>query len=239
MPHVSPLVPPAVQSTHAAPPVPHDGPDCAEYCSQVPLLVQHPPGHVFASQVQEPLVVSQSPLEHGEHVAPAVPHEPPACDPQSSHVPVAPPLQQPFAHDEPLQMQVPAFESPDVSHTRFVPHGAHVAPAVPQVAPSLAHGTQVPLGPPLQQPFGHDVASHTHWPVELHSVPDGHAAHATPELPQELMFSWAYASHVPLLQQPAHAVPPQLQLPLVHVEVAEQLPQLTPPVPHELIDWPE
>jgi hypothetical protein len=29
VPHVSPLVPPAVQSMHAAPPVPHDVPICA------------------------------------------------------------------------------------------------------------------------------------------------------------------------------------------------------------------
>ena len=157
----------------------------------MPLVVQQPPGQVFPSQVQVPLVVSQSPLEHDEQVAPAVPHEPPVCAPQSSHVPVGPPLQQPFGQDVALQMHVPAVASLDVSHTRFVPHGAHAAPAVPHVVPSLAQGTQVPLAPPLQQPFGHEVASHTHWPVELHSVPDGHAAHAAPALPHEFMFSWA------------------------------------------------
>jgi len=44
---------------------------------------------------------------------------------------------------------------------------------------------------------------------------------------------------VPLLQQPAHAEPPQLQDPIEQVEVAEQVPQLTPPVPHELMFWAE
>jgi len=160
----------------------------------VPLVVQQPPGHVLASHVQLPLVVSHSPLVQGEHVAPAVPHEPLPCAPQSSHVPVTPPLQQPFAQDEaePLQMQVPAFASPVLSQVRFAPQPEQVAPAVPQeLSFSDAHGSHVPLGPPLQQPFGHDVASHTHWPVALHSVPDGHGAHAAPALPHELMFSFA------------------------------------------------
>jgi len=39
---------------------------------------------------------------------------------------------------------------------------------------------------PLQQPFGHDVASHTQVPlVLLHSSPDVHAAQATPAAPHE------------------------------------------------------
>jgi hypothetical protein len=44
---------------------------------------------------------------------------------------------------------------------------------------------------------------------------------------------------VPLLQQPAQAEPPQLQEPMEQVEVAEQVPQVTPPVPHALIDCAE
>jgi hypothetical protein len=39
---------------------------------------------------------------------------------------------------------------------------------------------------PLQHPFGHEFASHTHAPVDvLHSCPVAHAAHAAPPAPQE------------------------------------------------------
>lgn len=41
-------------------------------------------------------------------------------------------------------------------------HIVHVAPAVPHVdGDSDAQGTHVPVGPPLQQPLGHELASHT------------------------------------------------------------------------------
>jgi hypothetical protein len=40
--------------------------------------------------------------------------------------------------------------------------------------------------PPLQQPFGHDVASQVHTPALLHS-PDAHNAHAAPAAPHELL----------------------------------------------------
>jgi hypothetical protein len=43
---------------------------------------------------------------------------------------------------------------------------------------------------PLQHPFGHDAASHTHLPVEpLQACPLAHALHATPLLPQALVAS--------------------------------------------------
>ena len=156
-------------------------------------------------------------LVHAEHVTPPVPQSEGVSDEDSRHIPLTPPLQQPFAQEEPLQMQVPAVESMDVSHTRFVPHGAHVAPAVPQVVPSLAQGTHVPVVPPLQQPLGHDVASHTHWPLLLsHSRPVPHPPQVAPLEPHELLLSLERPSHVVPLQQPAQTPPPQEQTPLEH-----------------------
>ncbi len=56
---------------------------------------------------------------------------------------------------------------------------------------------------PLQQPFGHETASQTHWPVVLlHSCPDGHAAHAAPPVPHVPFDSEPYETHVLPLQQP-------------------------------------
>ena len=40
------------------------------------------------------------------------------------------------------------------------------------------------------------------------------------------------------LQQPAHAVPPQLHTPLVHAWVPPQGAQAAPAVPHEVPDCP-
>lgn len=67
---------------------------------------------------------------------------------------------------------------------------------------------------PLQQPFGHEAASQTHWPPALHSCPVTQAAHATPPVPHELVDSLAYASHVPLV--------PPLQHPLGHVSALHE-----------------
>jgi hypothetical protein len=227
---VSPLLP-AVQSLHAAPPVPHDGPDCDAYASHVPDMVQQPVGHVVASHVQVPLVVSHSPLEHDEHVAPAVPHELPDCDAQGSHVPVGPPLQQPFGQEVASQTHVPLA----VLHSSPGAHAPQVAPAVPHDAfDSALHASQVPEA--VQQPFGHDCALHTQLPVALQSVPAGQAWQAAPPLPQDALDSFAYASHEPLLQQPAQALPPHEHVPLVHVEVAPHAAHMTPPVPHEVFD---
>jgi hypothetical protein len=45
---------------------------------------------------------------------------------------------------------------------------------------------------PLQQPFGHDVASQTHCPLPLlHSWPDAHVEHVTPEAPHDVLDSEA------------------------------------------------
>jgi hypothetical protein len=62
---------------------------------------------------------------------------------------------------------------------------------------------------PWQQPIGHEVASHTHEPVELHSCPCAQAAHAAPAPPHDVVFDvW----HAPASsQQPVQPVPPQEQ----------------------------
>jgi hypothetical protein len=65
---------------HVAPAVPHEPPDCAAYSSHLPAAVQQPPGQVFASHVQAPLVVSHRPLVQAPHLAPAAPHSEPDCE---------------------------------------------------------------------------------------------------------------------------------------------------------------
>jgi hypothetical protein len=56
---------------------------------------------------------------------------------------------------------------------------------------------------PLQQPFGHDVASQTQPDAPLeHSCPEAHAAQAAPAAPQELLDSEPYGTHVVPLQHP-------------------------------------
>jgi hypothetical protein len=106
-------------------------------------------------------------------------------------------VQQPFGQEFALQAHVPCV----VSHVPAA-HATQAAPPVPHCeADCDESGTQVL---PLQQPLGHDVASHTHWPVFLsQSCPDAHARQAAPPVPQEPLDSDAYDSQVPLaVQQP-------------------------------------
>jgi hypothetical protein len=67
---------PAAHAPHAAPPLPHDVFDSDAYVSQAPLgpPLQQPAGHVSASHVHVPFVVSQSPFPQTPHAAPPVPH---------------------------------------------------------------------------------------------------------------------------------------------------------------------
>jgi hypothetical protein len=170
-----------------------------------------------------------------KHAMPPVPQELALSFAQSSQVPVVPPLQQPLAHEVPSQMHWPEVASPEVSQRRFAAQPPQVAPAVPhEVLLSFAHASHVPVGPPLQQPFGHEVASHTHWPVAvLHSVPEGHAAQFAPLEPQEPLFSLPRASQVVPVQQPAHAPPPQVHAPIEHAWPPPHGLHAAPPVPHE------
>jgi len=99
---------------------------------------------VFASHEHVPLLVSQRPFAQDAQAAPAVPHEPPDCEPHGSHAPL---LQQPFGHEVPSHTQVPLL----VLHSRPVPHPPQLVPAVPQeVLVSDAQGTHAP--DELQQP---------------------------------------------------------------------------------------
>ena len=96
---------------------------------------------------------------------------------------------------------------------------------------------------PLQQPFGHDVASHTHAPFVLHSCPGAQAAHAEPPAPHEVLLSEAKSSHVPsAVQQPlGHEVASHTHAPLdvSHSWPAGHATQATPLLPHvELFSLP-
>jgi hypothetical protein len=117
-----------------------------------------------------------------------------------------------------------------------VAHAAQVAPPVPhEVFDSDAYASQVPVD--VQQPEGHDVALQTHCPVlVLHFWPVAHALHDAPPAPHDVSDSLESASHALPLQQPAHDVPPQEHVPLVHDCPEPQGPHAAPPVPHSLED---
>jgi len=92
----------------------------------------------------------------------------------------------------------------------------------------------------LQHPFGHDVASQTQLPAELHSWPVGHALHVVPAAPHDVADSPENGSHVlPAVQQPAQAVPPHVHAPPVHVPPLAHEPHAAPPIPHSDDDCPD
>ena len=134
---------------------------------------------MLASHAHVPLVVSQSPAAHVVHAAPPVPHSAPACAEAGTH---APALQQPPGQEPALQVQPAALWL----HARPDAHPLHAAPALPHTALLWeAYGTHAL---PLQQPAGHEVASHTHRPLALHSWPVVHAAQAAPPAPHDWEF---------------------------------------------------
>lgn len=144
------------------------------------LPLQQPFGQELALHTHCPLPVLQvCPVEHVAHFAPPVPHEPNDSDAYASHVPVVPPLQQPFAHVVPSHEQAPLVVS-----QRPLVQAAHAAPPAPHwLADCAAYATHAPAA--VQRPPGHDVASHTHWPAPLHSWVDAQAAQVAPPVPQE------------------------------------------------------
>jgi hypothetical protein len=181
------------------------------------------------AQPQAPLVhVFEAFAGHAAHppqVAPCVPHSVvdwPEYATQES------PSQQPFGHDVESHAHFPA----SVRHSRFVPHAAHVAPAVPhEVLDSDAHGSHVPLC--VQHPFGHDVESQTHCPASVwHSCPEGHAAQEAPPAPHEPLLSRRSGSQMPLLQQPEQDTTPHAHSPDVHASPSAHALHEAPPVPH-------
>lgn len=148
-----------------------------------------------------------------------------------SHVPLE--VQQPV-HDVPPQEQAP------LEHVCAEPHVPQAAPPVPHSELVWeAYGTHVF---PLQQPFGQELALHTHRPLPVLQVcPVEHVAQVAPPVPHEPNDSDAYASQVPVgppLQQPfAHVVPSQEQTPLVVSQrPLVQAAHAAPPAPHWLAD---
>ena len=86
---------------------------------------------------------------------------------------------------------------------------------------------------PLQQPLGHEVASHTQVPP-LHSCPAGHDTQVLPVEPHWLLE--LPVSQAPPEQQPAHAEPLHVHAPLVVSQAwpDEHAPQAAPPAPQSL-----
>ena len=173
---------------------------------------------------------------HDVQVLPPFPHDEFDSLLSVSHVPLAPPLQQPLGQVCESQLHEPLV----VSHSAF-PQPVQVAPAVPHEAgPSDAHASQPAA---LQQPCGHEVESQTHVPGVapdlLHSRPLPHPPQLTPPVPQEPLLSAAYSSHVPVvppLQQPrAHEVASQTHWPVavLHSLPDGQAPHEAPPAPHD------
>jgi hypothetical protein len=100
------------------------------------------------------------------------------------------------------------------------------------VSDSEVYGSHAP---PLQQPPGHDAASHTHCPVLLlHSRPAPQGLHVAPAAPHDKLDSLVSASHVVPLQQPVHDDPPQVHAPLAHDSPPPHPLHAAPAVPH----WP-
>lgn len=180
--HVAPLVPQAIADgvVHV---VPEQQPLAHEAASQTHLPPAHScpvPHAALPPQVQVPLAEQPSAfVPQLVHVAPAVPH---AIAVGVVHVL---PEQHPLGQLEALQpLQAPLV------HVSPFGHMEHVPPAAPH-AFGFVPGWQVF---PWQQPVGHDVASHTHVPLE-HAWPLPHAA-----LPPQVQ--------VPRAEQPS-AVAPQ------------------------------
>lgn len=102
------------------------------------------------------------------------------------------------------------------------------------MAVSEAYGTQAPLA--VQQPFGHDAALQTQWPVASHSWPVAHTVHASPGAPQ---CAAVEVSHAPaFVQQPVVHPAPHEQLPAVQACPTPHAAQATPPVPHAPVAVP-
>jgi hypothetical protein len=139
-----------------------------------------------------------------------------------------PALQQPFGQEVESHTQRPVV----ALHSCPDAHAAHAAPPVPhELVDSDAYGSHVPFA--VQQPFGHEVASHAHCPLAVHSRPIAHALHVAPAAPHDVLDSPASASHVLLMvQQPGHDVPPQAHAPPEHPSPVPHVLHAAPPVPH-------
>jgi len=171
--------------------------------------LQQPDGQVWESHEHVPLVVSQTPLAQAAQAAPPAPHWEADSEAKDTHVL---PLQQPLGHELELHTHWPVV----VLHAWPEAQAPQATPPAPQEAfVSDEYASHVPLD--VQQPLGHEVELHTHWPLPSHAWPAGHAPHAAPPFPQEPFDSLVSASHVPLpRQQPAQEPPPHVHAPPEH-----------------------
>jgi hypothetical protein len=188
--HASPLA----HAPHVAPAVPHADDDCeAGGTHELPL--QQPPEHEVALQTHWPVdMLHASPEAQAPQVAPAAPHEDVDSEVYGSHVPPA--VQQPFGQVAALHAHVPVAVL-----QRPFGQAAHDAPPVPHWLAVCDAATTHVL--PLQQPPGHEFASHWHAPALLvHSCPEPHESHAAPLAPHDVRLWDAYGTHVFPLQQP-------------------------------------
>jgi hypothetical protein len=105
------------------------------------------------------------------------------------------PEQHPFGQDAGVHWQTPV-----APHTCMLPHAAHAAPAAPHFAVvCAARRTHAPFA--SQQPFGHELASHTHLPpATSQRWPAMQVEQAAPAVPHAVSPA---VVHCPvLLQQP-------------------------------------
>ena len=223
------------QPTHTAPPLPQAA---TEGLLQV-APEQQPPGQLIALHPLQRPAPQVCPAGQVSQAPPPAPHD--AAVLPATHIPCA---QHPLGQDVPSHTQVLARQRCPTAQTAPLPQrqppvaeqlserasqAKQVAPAVPQLASERV--TQVV---PLQQPLGHEVASHTqplvvqrwpaaqaapapheHAPVALHrlAVLLSQATHAAPLAPQ---VASAGALHTAPLQQPVgHEVASQTQAPPV------------------------
>jgi hypothetical protein len=238
------------QATHAAPPIPQVLVDGDLHM----LPVQHPDRHVCAQPWQVP-PTHWSPAEHATHAVPPVPHAPVVG---VVHVL---PSQQPFGHEVPLHTHAPPLHRWPLEHAALDPHvhapllhesavlGSQATHAAPPIPHAPLEGVVHVL--PLQQPFGHELALHTHappthrWPA-AHAALDPHAhapflhesavlgsqaTHAAPPVPHAPLEG---VVHVLPLQQPlGHEVALHTHAPPTHCSPAPHagpVPQVAPPM---------
>lgn len=189
---------PLGQVSHAPPPPPHDAavsparqvvPAQQPSAHEVPSHTQVLPMQRWPSAQAGPVPQRQAPLAEqlslrASQMAQVDPASPQVASERVAHTT---PWQHPLGHEVASQMHRPATQRWPPAHAGPVPHwqtpvllqrlalvtsqAAHDAPAVPQAASEGEVQT-----PPVQQPFGHEVASHMQAPfMQRCPVPQGAA----------------------------------------------------------------
>ncbi len=186
---------PMPQAMHAAPPVPQADADGVVHVvpwqqplgHDVPLHTHAPPEQRWPAPHAGPGPHWQAPLTQESAIVAlqATQAEPPVPQADTEGVVHIVPWQQPFGHDVPSHAHVPPKQRWPAPHAGPVPHlqtpltqafapmpqFTHAAPPVPQ-----AEKVGVSQVEPEQQPFGHELASHTQTPPTqrcpgLHTCP--------------------------------------------------------------------